>query len=138
MGNVKILDCTLRDGGHINQGRFGKKVIKAILAALVKAKIDIIEAGFLWDSETDEDTARFESIEKLKKYLPEDLENSKISLMADNVDLSELEPYDGTVEYIRLSFRKNEFKWAEETARLLKNKGYKVFINPIHGSPIVS
>lgn len=134
MGNVKILDCTLRDGGHINQGRFGKKVIKAILAALVKAKIDIIEAGFLWDSETDEDTARFESIEKLKKYLPEDLENSKISLMADNVDLSKLEPYDGTVEYIRLSFRKNEFKWAEETARLLKNKGYKVFINPIHGS----
>ena len=54
--------------------------------------------------------------------------------MADNVDLSKLEPYDGTVEYIRLSFRKNEFKWAEETARLLKNKGYKVFINPIHGS----
>ena len=109
MGEVRLLDCTLRDGGHINKGKFGKKIIKAILSDLVKAKVDIIEAGFLWDSETDEDTARFESIKKLKRYLPQDMGNSKISLMADNVDLSNLEPYDGTVEFIRLSFRKTEF-----------------------------
>ena len=134
MGEVRLLDCTLRDGGHINKGKFGKKIIKAILSDLVKAKVDIIEAGFLWDSETDEDTARFESIKKLKRYLPQDMGNSKISLMADNVDLSNLEPYDGTVEFIRLSFRKTEFEWAEKTALELKDKGYKVYINPIHGS----
>lgn len=134
MGSIRLLDCTLRDGGHINQGRFGKMVIKAIIKELVNAKIDIIEAGFLWAAETDEDTARFESIEKLKRYLPENMGNSKISLMADNVDLSHLEPYDGTVEYIRLSFRKSEFEWAEKTAVQLREKGYKCYINPIHGS----
>ena len=48
MGTVRLLDCTLRDGGHINQGRFGKNVIKSTIENLVKANIDIIEAGFLW------------------------------------------------------------------------------------------
>lgn len=134
MGTVRLLDCTLRDGGHINQGAFGKNVIKATIENLVKAKIDIIEAGFLWNEETDDDTARFHTIEELKKYLPKDMGTSAISLMADNVDLSHLEAYDGTVEYIRLSFRKTEFDWAEKQLKILKKKGYKVFINPIHGS----
>ena len=59
MGFIKLLDCTLRDGGHINQGKFGYNVIKSIVSNLVKAGIDIIEIGFLWDSPTDKDTARF-------------------------------------------------------------------------------
>lgn len=134
MGTIRLLDCTLRDGGHINQGRFGKNVIKAVIDDLVKAKIDIIEVGFLWDKETDEDTAKFFTLAQLKKYLPEDMGQSKISVMADNVDLSRLEPYDGTVEYIRLSFRKTEFDWAEKNVRCLMDKGYRCYINPIHGS----
>lgn len=134
MSRIKLLDCTLRDGGHINDGHFGKDIIKSIIRDLVKAKIDIIEAGFLWDNETDEDTARFDSIAKLKRYLPEDMGTSKISLMADNVDLKKLEPNDGTVDIIRLSFRKNEFDWAEKTIDILKDKGYKYYINTIHGS----
>ncbi|MBQ9610480.1 MAG: aldolase catalytic domain-containing protein [Lachnospiraceae bacterium] len=136
MGIVRLLDCTLRDGGHVVQGKFGSNVISATITALVDAKIDIIEAGFLWETTTDEDTARFYNIAELKKILPENMGNSKLSLMADNVDLSHLEPYDGTVEYIRLSFRKNEFEWAEKTIKQLKEKGYKCYINPIHGSAI--
>jgi len=134
MSSIRLLDCTLRDGGHINQGRFGKNVIKAIIENLVKAKIDIIEIGFLWNTETDEDTARFLTLDEVKKYLPDDMGQSKISLMVDNVDLSNFEPYDGTVEYIRLSFRKTEFDWSEKNVKMLMDKGYKCYINPIHGS----
>lgn len=134
MGTIKLLDCTLRDGGHINQGQFGKNVIRSIIEYLVKAKIDIIEVGFLWNSETDDNTARFLTLDKLKKYLPKDMGKSKVSLMADSVDISNLEPYDGTVEFIRLSFRKTEFEWAERNIRILMDKGYKCYINPIHGS----
>lgn len=43
---MKILDCTLRDGAHINAGKFGEKNIKAIIKGLINAKIDIIELGF--------------------------------------------------------------------------------------------
>lgn len=134
--NMYLLDCTLRDGGHINQGRFGASAIKTIIKDLVNAKIDIIEAGFLWGEETDENTARYSSISELKNVLPSNLGQSKIALMADNIDVSKLEPYDGTVEIIRLSFRKNELQWAENSAHAIIEKGYKCFINPIHGSSI--
>lgn len=136
MNRIKLLDCTLRDGGHVTNGKFGEQVIKAVISNLVKAKIDVIEIGFLWDVETDKDTARYHSISELKQYLPKDMGRSKISLMADNVDLTNLEPYDGTVEIIRLSFRKNELEWAKESAKIVMDKGYKCYINPIHGSAV--
>lgn len=136
MGHIRLLDCTLRDGGHVMQGRFGEQAIKSIIADLVKSKIDIIEVGFLWHTVTDMDTARFYDIATVKKFLPKDMGDSKVSLMADNVDLEHLELYDGTVEYIRISFRKNEMDWARKAAKTVINKGYKCFMNPIHGSSI--
>ena len=45
--NVKILDCTLRDGGYVNDWTFGIKNIKKTIRQLKKANIDIIECGFL-------------------------------------------------------------------------------------------
>lgn len=136
MKTIKLLDCTLRDGGHLIDGKFGKEVIKSIIEKLVMAKIDVIEIGFWKDLHTDEDTAYFSSINEIREYLPEDMGDSKIAIMADNVDLSNLSEADGTVEYIRLSFRKNEFEWAEENTRIAIEKGYKCFLNPIHGSAL--
>lgn len=129
---IRLLDCTLRDGGHLNEGRFGKEVIKNIIKKLVEANVDIIEAGFLWDKECDENTARYHTIADVKKVLPEDCGNSKFALMADFIDLKHLEPCDGTIEFIRLSFKRHRLRWALETAGLLINKGYKVFINPVN------
>lgn len=136
MATIKLLDCTLRDGGHINDGRFGENTIKSIIEKLVASKTDIIEVGFLWDVSTDDDTARFVSVEEIKKYLPKDMGHTKLSAMADNIDLTNFEDYDGTLEYIRLSFRKHELEWAEKTARLIMGKGYKCILNPIHGSAL--
>ena len=47
MSNIKILDCTLRDGGHVNNSEFGKKVIQDVSVGLTKANIDYVEMGFL-------------------------------------------------------------------------------------------
>ena len=43
MANVQILDCTLRDGGYINDFNFGCSTITDIIEKLGDAKIDIIE-----------------------------------------------------------------------------------------------
>ena len=40
MALIKLLDCTLRDGGHVNGGKFGKNVIKSIVEKLVLSKVD--------------------------------------------------------------------------------------------------
>ena len=47
MSKVSILDCTLRDGGYLNDWAFGHDNIVNIFERLVSAEIDIIEVGFL-------------------------------------------------------------------------------------------
>ena len=43
---LKILDCTLRDGGYYNNWDFSKELINEYLQAMSAAKIDYVEIGF--------------------------------------------------------------------------------------------
>ena len=36
MENIRLLDCTLRDGGYINQWGFGEKTIRSIASRLTE------------------------------------------------------------------------------------------------------
>jgi 4-hydroxy 2-oxovalerate aldolase len=42
---LKILDCTLRDGGYYNNWDFDGEIVRDYLSALAEAKIDYIELG---------------------------------------------------------------------------------------------
>lgn len=42
---MKILDCTLRDGGYYNNWDFESEVVEAYLSAVSRAKIDYVELG---------------------------------------------------------------------------------------------
>ena len=131
---IKLLDCTLRDGGHIVEGKFGESVIRNLIKGLVEAKVDIIEIGFLWEKVCEPGMARFRNIEEVKRLLPKDKGVSKFSLMADYIDLEHLEQCDGTIEIIRLSFKRWRLDWGLKTAKILMDKGYKVFINPVNNN----
>lgn len=130
--NIKILDCTLRDGAHLNGGNFGRRVIEDTIINLIKANVDIIEVGFFDNVKRDVDYSYFSSIAEVKEILPKDKGNSKFSLMADYVDVSNIEPYDGTIEFFRLSFKRHRLEWALNAAKILMDKGYKCFINPVN------
>ena len=130
--DITLLDCTLRDGGHLTSGIFGEKMIKNTIKNLVDANIDIIEIGFLMESSFDVDTAKYRTIEEVKRVLPSHKGNSKFSLMADFIDISDLEKNDGTIDYIRLSFKRQRIEWALNAAKTLMNKGYKCFLNPVN------
>lgn len=67
---IKLLDCTLRDGGHINNSKFGEYAIKTIISDLVAANVDIIEVGFLRECEYSRDKALFTEIKQVKGLLP--------------------------------------------------------------------
>lgn len=43
---LKLLDCTLRDGGYYNQWDFPRELTEAYLEAVNRANIDVIEIGF--------------------------------------------------------------------------------------------
>ena len=51
MANKKrlLLDCTLRDGGYLNDWKFGKENVASIFERLVSSGVDVIEIGFLDD-----------------------------------------------------------------------------------------
>ena len=47
MYNRQLLDCTLRDGGYINDWEFGHANIIEIFERLVSSGVEYIEIGFL-------------------------------------------------------------------------------------------
>ena len=49
MRKIEILDCTLRDGGYVNENNFGKSNIIDIKDSLVNVGIDYIECGYIMD-----------------------------------------------------------------------------------------
>ena len=130
--NISLLDCTLRDGCHINGGFFGKRVIVETIEDLVQANVDIIEVGFFDNGTHGEDSSYYSSIDEVRRILPRNKGNSHFCLMADFVDVSDVEPCNGTVEFFRLSFKRHRWEWAMDAAKKLITKGYKVYINPVN------
>ena len=133
---IKLLDCTLRDGGHIIDCHFGEEKIKRIVDALECGGCDIIELGFLRDDVArSEDDSVYANIEQTERYCS-DKNGAEYALMVqrDQYDVRRLEEFDGRVEHIRVSFHTYDKKEGMECARIVKEKGYKVHINPINFS----
>jgi 4-hydroxy 2-oxovalerate aldolase len=66
---INLLDCTLRDGGYVNNWMFGAASIAGITDALEKAKADIIELGFLRDTQPNKDSTSFSEIEDINSTI---------------------------------------------------------------------
>lgn len=134
MSKISILDCTLRDGGYINQWRFGRTEIRDIISHLCMAGIDIIECGFLRDLPYSEDQSVFSCVSQITPFITPKRENTLYVAMIALGDISpdKLLPCDGTsIDGIRLTFHKHEWQAAREAAVTLMNKGYRVFIQPV-------
>lgn len=135
MGKISLLDCTLRDGGYINDWDFGCHTIKDILKKLVEAEVDYAEVGFLRNCEYDPDKSLFNNCGELAGILPENRGKTKFTAMAlhNKYDVSKLEPYDGkTIDAVRVTFHDYDIDEGLSFIRKVKEKGYKVFINPIN------
>ena len=138
MSKIKMLDCTLRDGGYLIDSKFGDNEIKGIINKLFKAKIDVIECGFLKDEEHKKDTTIFNCVDEIKEYLPKERFNSENNtsfvVLADcsRYKAKNLKPYDGkSIDAIRECFFKHEMEEAFELANIMQEKGYNVYIQPV-------
>ena len=134
--SIQVLDCTLRDGGYVNDWRFGRKAIAAILDKLEAANVDIIECGFLTRMVEDKDCSLFGSVSEIEEVLPKrERQSMYVAMIA--IGEKELHPYtladyNGTgIEGIRLTFHQSEIIQAMGWAEILIAKGYKVFMQPV-------
>ena len=65
MGKIYLLDCTLRDGGYVNDWRFGREAIHGIGPKLAESGIEIFEAGFIKGDSYDPDRAVYPDVEAM-------------------------------------------------------------------------
>lgn len=135
MSKIKLLDCTLRDGGYINSWKFGKKAIEDILFNTKKSGMDIIECGFLTSSEDNPDCSLYSSVEKLGKIIKTGGESMYVAMIA--MGERELDPRllserkDGPIDGIRLTFHPSDIDRAFVWAKTIMDKGYEVFMQPV-------
>ncbi|MEO3947288.1 aldolase catalytic domain-containing protein [Gorillibacterium sp. CAU 1737] len=133
--NVRLLDCTLRDGGYINEWNFGFPVIKDILKKLVASYVDYVEVGFLRNCDYSEDRPLYNSLEELARILPENRGSTRFVAMAlhNTYDINKLSDNDGqTIEAVRVTFHDYDLAEGLEFCRQVITKGYKCFCNPIN------
>ena len=131
--NINILDCTLRDGGYINQWKFGKKCITNTLKRLSTAGIEIIEAGFLDDTldNYSGNNTVFSDIESAEKLIDADKNNYVLMIMHGKYDAEKLSQYsDGKIKGIRYCFKKEATDEALKKCRIILNKGFDVYLQP--------
>lgn len=133
MSNIKVLDCTLRDGGYINNWNFGLEKSKSIVQLLNKSNVDYIELGFLTKEETNNNMTLFNNFKDFENIVSENVDTNKLFGMitygkfqiedVPNVN-------DSIIKGIRLIFKKSQTEKALNYCKKLKQKGYKLFINP--------
>lgn len=133
MSNIKVLDCTLRDGGYINEWQFGAHKAKQIINLLDKSNIDYIETGFLTNEPTTDSKTLFNSFDDIKNFIPENINNQKLFGMVTygKFSIDDIpDVQNSIIKGIRLIFKKSQKESALSYCQKLKNKGYKLFINP--------
>lgn len=136
MRTVKLLDCTLRDGGFVNDWKFGHDDIVNIFERSVSAGCDIIEVGFLDERrEFDRDRTIMPDTAAVNEiFRGLDCGNSMIVGMIDygTCGIEKVcDKKDSILDGIRVIFKKKDRFQALELIRAIQKKGYKVFVQPV-------
>jgi 4-hydroxy 2-oxovalerate aldolase len=132
---LSLLDCTLRDGGFVNDFDFGYDNILSVAQNLIDSKIDIIEMGFLESNvEYDKNRTIFPTIDIFKTYIIDKLKlrDTKICLMIQypNYNIDDLPNNEGVIDLIRICPRYSELKDSLNFIKQVAKKGYNVSIQP--------
>jgi 4-hydroxy 2-oxovalerate aldolase len=133
---IKVLDCTIRDGGLMNNHDFDDRFVRAIFKAVSEAGIDYMEIGYknskrlfpgdkygAWKFCSDDD------IRKVTEGIPS---KTKISVMVDvdRVDLEDIKPKkESPVSMIRTACYIKDVDKAIFLANHFADKGYETAVN---------
>ena len=134
MNQVKLLDCTLRDGGYVNDWHFGHETMISVLERLVGSGIDLIEVGFL-DARRpyDPDRSIFPDTESAGRIYSD--VNKKSSIILGMIDygtcpIENIQPCKDTyLDGIRVIFKKEIMRDALHFVKQIKDLGYIVYAN---------
>lgn len=136
MKKLRVLDCTLRDGGCVNDFNFGIANMKSIKQSLENSGVDIIECGYIDENKgSSEGRSQFDSeISIQNQILDQKKPNTLYVAMIDygKFDCSHLQKSsDASIDGIRIAFHKKD-RWAAiPMCKTVLEKGYRLFVQPM-------
>jgi 4-hydroxy 2-oxovalerate aldolase len=133
---IKVVDCTIRDGGLMNNSKFKFETVRAVYKAISESGVDIVELGYrnsreLFSPEEYgewrfcDDSRLFEVIEGIPS-------RAKVAVMMDSHKSNTediLPKKDSPVDIIRVATYVKDIDKAIKIANDANNKGYETTIN---------
>lgn len=141
MKNIKILDCTLRDGGRVINCAFPDEEIRKIVSGLARSKIDIIETGFLRDERTipyHGNTTFFTDTSQIAPFIDRTRGTIYTAFIDYGMyDFEALREREGSsVNAIRFGFTKQDYLNSRQDVMscmdIIKSKGYMLFVQGVN------
>jgi len=133
---MKVLDCTIRDGGLMNKWQFEDSCVREVVSAAARSGVDYIEIGYKASTEFFDPQEygkwRFSREEDLKEVWSETFSPAKLTIMLDigRFRLEEMIPRSHSlVSAYRVACYAHQIPEAVEATQVLHDLGYETFIN---------
>lgn len=135
--DVKVVDCTLRDGGLVNNFGFTDEFVRDLYLANIKAGVDYMEFGYKASKEIFNPANfgkwKFCDEKDLRAIVGDNKTDMKISVMADvgRTDFKKdiLPKKDSVIDMIRVATYINTIPAAIEMIEDAHKKGYETTVN---------
>ena len=134
---IKLHDCTIRDGGLINDHMFEDGFVQAVYRALAEAGIDYMELGYKGDkkifSRSESGAWKFCDEDDMRRVVGDEPRQIKLSVMADaeRTDYHhDILPKDQSViDCIRVATYIHQVPTAIDMLKDAHDKGYETTVN---------
>ncbi|MBW5446982.1 nucleoid-structuring protein H-NS [Cohnella sp. CFH 77786] len=134
--HCQIVDCTIRDGGLVNNWDFSTEFVQDLYESLNDAGVEYMEIGYknspkLLKSDGSEGPWRFLNDDFLRKVIPEK-KRTKLSALVDigRVDEADVLPRsESMLDLIRVACYARDTEKAVELVKLFHERGYETTIN---------
>lgn len=141
---IKIFDCTIRDGGLMNSHRFDDEIVRAVYTACVQAGIDYMELGYKASKRifVPEQYGRWKFCDEddIRRIVGDNATALKLSVMADaeRTDYHEdiLPRTQSVLSIIRIATYIHQIPTAMDMVKDAHDKGYETALNLMAASTV--
>jgi 4-hydroxy 2-oxovalerate aldolase len=134
---IKVLDCTIRDGGLMNNHKFDDQVVKAVYTACVEAGVDYMELGYKASRKIivpgEHGAWKYCTEEDMRRIVGDNPTPLKLTVMADaeRSDYHEdiLPKNQSVIDMVRVATYISQIPTALEMVKDAHDKGYETTVN---------
>lgn len=141
---IKVLDCTIRDGGLMNNWQFSDDMVRDVYKALCAAGVDIMEMGYLSSeksySRKENGAWRFCKQEDLRRIVGDNEAGIKLGALADigRIEYSDIPAKkDSPLDMIRVACYVKDVDKAIDLANHCMDKGYETCVQLMAVSKVI-